>query len=483
MGGALGRAIEAEESAARRAMAGGAYVEAAQRWERVLDLLASAPDPARQMTALLGLGEAHNEGGHEREARAAFLRGIETAREDGSPVALARAVLGYCSDRVRVAPPPEHRALLAESLSGLDEHLVSPRAGDARGAREEATELRTLVLARLAIESYWTEPIETVRRLADEAWAAATGATDSTRLLAWQAVAWGQWVPASTPQLLDVCTAYLADAQATGDRRHEQLARRLLVEPLAELGRLDDAADQAARAVTMADELQLSVQQWVSRVVAASVQILRGDLAEAERLADEALALGTLAEPDTALDYVSVLLWTLRWLQGRLDELLPMVHEIASAPGVDATRRLGLAATLAIVGRVDEASEILDEMTPDGLRSMHMDSSWYIAMAAAAECVAVTRHEGAAAEVHELLSPFADRIALTSISATGPVAYHLGVCADVLGRVDEAERLFARAERISDEAGMPGFAARAREARAALQQRREVAGGVPATEG
>lgn len=458
---ALAAAVDAERAAAREASGRRSFVEAAQRWERLIDLLGPNAPTDERMAALIGLGGAHNEGGHEREARAAFLRCIELARLEGDAAVLAEAVLGYCSERVRLSPPPEQRALLIESLNELERAIE--RSGDAN-ADPRWVDLRVMVLARLAVEAYWVAPISEVRELADRAFALAMNASGEARLQAWQARAWSVWVPAGAEELLTVCRGYLDEACAMGDVRHEQLARRWIVEPLAEFGEIEAASKEARRAIEMADELGLVSQRWVSRLVLASVKLLQGELDDTEALVNEALAIGAVNEPETSLDYASVLLWTLRWVQGRLPELLPVVEEIAAAPGADATRRLGLAASLAFVGRTDEADAILDEMTPDALRSLHVDSSWYIALAAASECISVTGHAAAAAVVYELLEPFAERIALTSISATGPVAHHLGVCAAALGRQDQARLHFERAVGMGDRLGMPVFAARSRTA-------------------
>ena len=331
--GALRRALLNAEQAARAAAARRAHGEAVHQWQRALELLDTvAPDDDRQrLRLLLGLGVAHNMASLDAEARPVFSEAADIARRLGDHEGLAWAALGYCSDHIAFAPPPEQAAILIEALAGLD---------------DTATLLRGRLLARLATEQYWTGSVDRTLELAEEAAQAADAAGDvEGRLLAHYARAFGCWTPDRTPRLVEVCEAYLADARVAGDRYHELLAHRWLVPAVTELGDVARGGVEATRAIELADDLQLSEQQWVSRVIAASHQLVVGDLARAEQLATEALALGSVCEPLVALDYVSLFMWTLRWMQGRLDEIASLIEEAAATPGVDVPRRMGLAVT------------------------------------------------------------------------------------------------------------------------------------------
>ncbi len=182
-----------------------------------------------------------------------------------------------------------------------------------------------------------------------------------------------------------------------------------------ELGDVDRGGVEAARAMELADDLQVSEQQWVSRVIAASHQLVVGDLARAEQLATEALALGSVCEPLVALDYVSLFMWTLRLLQGRLDEIASLVEETAATPGVDVPRRMGLALTRAELGRLDESRAMLDALTARDIDALPKDASWYIALAAMAETAAATNHTKIAGLVFE-----------TAEAICGPDRHHVG---------------------------------------------------------
>ncbi len=435
------------------------------QWQRALELLDTvAPEDDRQrLRLLLGLGAAHNMASLDAEARPVFAEAADIARDLGDADGLAWAALGYCSDHVAFAPPPEQAGMLVEAIEGLDEdeHL-----------------LRGRLLARLATEQYWTGSADRTLELAEQAAKCADASGDvEGRLSAHYARAFGCWTPDRTPQLVQVCEDYLADACSVGDRNHELLAHRWLVAAVTELGDVDRGGVEAALAMELADDLQVSEQQWVSRVIAASHQLVVGDLARAEQLATEALALGSVCEPLVALDYVSLFMWTLRLLQGRLDEIASLVEETAAGPGVDVARRMGLALTRAELGRVDDSRAILDELTARDIDALPKDVSWYIVLAAMAETAAATNHTKIAGLVFERLRPYADRIAITSVNSSGPVAHHIGIAAWAAGHHETGLGALAHAVELADRCGAPVFGARSRLALAErLATRGDVAG-------
>jgi DNA-binding SARP family transcriptional activator len=446
---ALRRALANAERAAQAAMTRRAHGEAVHQWLLALDLIESGGvDDDHRMRVLLGLGEAYNQNGNESEGRSVFLEAAAIARRRADSPGLAWAALGYCHDYISFSPPPEQEALMREAFDALDE-------------REHL--LRSRLLARLAREIYWTDATGACRSLAKRAFAEALLAGDAeTRLLARYSLAFGSWQPDRVHELVDVCEAYLGDAIAVGDRFHELLARRWLVPAVSELGDVARGGVEAEAAMRLADELGISVQQWITRVIAGAHQLLVGDLALAEQLGNDGLALGAIAEPGNAIDYVSMLIWTLRWMQGRLDEIASLVEEVAAGPGLDLPRRLGLAVTYAELGRRSEATAILDSVERADVEDLHHDASWYVALAAAAEAAALAAHRRVAEVVLDQLTPYRDRIGIASTTATGPVAHHIGLCAWVLGDTEGALAALGESIEIADRCGTPAFGARSR---------------------
>ena len=218
----------------------------------------------------------------------------------------------------------------------------------------------------------------------------------------------------------------------------------------------------------LADDLGQVVQQWVTRVVSAADQLVAGDLDQAERLSSDALSIGATAEPDTAMDYVSILLWTLRWMQGRLGEIAGLVEEVSTAPGADVARRLGAAVTHAELGRPAEARAILDALTDDVLDAMHVDSSWYVAMAAMAEAAYLDRPHACGPvgvpTAHAICRPHRDDVG--DVHRTGRPSPRL-VCLGAR-RPGRRDSLAAPRRHIADRCGAPAFGARSRVELAAM---------------
>jgi DNA-binding SARP family transcriptional activator len=450
LGAALERAIASADHAARAAAARAAYDEAVRQWQRALELaeVATPADRYRHLGLLLELGEAHNQASSADEARAVFVRAAELARSLEDVRAFARAALGYCAQHISFHPPPEQAAMLREAL-------------DLLGETDEPL-LRSRLLARLATEEYWNSPLDHTASLADEALRQARRSGNTEALLdARFAAAFGVWSPVSTPRLVEVATAHLDEARAAGNRLHEYRARRWLATALTELGDLRGAELHLADTLRLADELNLPVEQWFARCVASSHAMALGDLVDAERLASDALAIGSTVEPEVALDYVSLLIWNCRWLQGRLDEIVDMVEAVAGTPGVELPRRLGLALARADLGNAGGARLLLDEITTEELEAMPVNGSWWPGMAALAETVALVPHPHAAWAL-EKLAPFRDRIGITQATMTGPVVHQIGVCAWALDRRPEALAALEEAVGVADRVGLPVFAARSR---------------------
>jgi DNA-binding SARP family transcriptional activator len=458
---ALERAIAAAEDSARDATARDAHQEAVRQWERALELcqVAAPGDTARHLGLLLELGAAHNEASLDEAARRTFWRAAALARELDDPRALSLAALGYCADRITFRPPPETSALLDEALTALD-NVDEPA-------------LRSRLLSRLAIEAYWDGPLDRCHDLAAEALVVAEHSGDDEAMLeAMNASGYSSWTPGRTSELVTTATAYLRAASAAGSRAHEHLAHRWLTFSKTELGDVTAGRAHMEESLRLADELGHPPFQWMARCIAAGHAICAGDLVDAERLAADALTIGSTVEPDVALDDVSLLIWTCRWLQGRLDEIADLVVAVAGSPGIDVPRRLGLAMTYASLGRLDDARAALDEITLDELDAMPRDASWFSGMMALAESVAVIPHPYATWAA-EQLEPFRMHIGFSPATVIGPIAHPLGVCLWAAGRCEEGLAALEDAVQIADHAGLPIFATRSK---LALAERRAASG-------
>jgi hypothetical protein len=79
-----------------------------------------------------------------------------------------------------------------------------------------------------------------------------------------------------------------------------------------------------------------------------------------------------------------------------------------------------------------------------------------------AEAAASCGHVEAARIARDRLAPYEDRIAVNSVTATGPVAHHIGIAAWTIGDSETAVRLLRHSVDLADRVGAPVFAARSR---------------------
>jgi hypothetical protein len=96
-----------------------------------------------------------------------------------------------------------------------------------------------------------------------------------------------------------------------------------------------------------------------------------------------------------------------------------------------------------------------------GFADLPRNVLWVLHLCALAEACALVGDERRAADLHELLSPYGERNAVSlSTMPFGPVALRLGMLAALLGRWDDAERHFEVAEERCGRLGAPALTAR-----------------------
>jgi hypothetical protein len=197
-----------------------------------------------------------------------------------------------------------------------------------------------------------------------------------------------------------------------------------------------------------------SPQAWsvaMDRVIDA---VLRGDLAEAERLADAAFTLGSETGQPDAFGIYGAQIVGIRNHQGRAEELIPLIeHVIAEAPGLPIYHAV-LAYAVARSGYTDRARELLDVQVADGLQ-MRSDASWAEAHSLWADAAVSARHEAAAELIGERIAPYAGQIVTAQIAVRPAFAYSLGRLEHLLGRYDAAQKWFGEAMAIHERLESP----------------------------
>ena len=409
--------------AGRRAVKGLAYEDAAERFQRALEAFEIAGAESEAGPALLARGDALLRAGEPAGARADFTTAARLARRNADPVLLAEAALGYAGLGIAIV------RLDAEVIARLEEALAA--LGDGSPV------LRSRLLARLAVELYYSPDRQRSEALSADAVAAAAG-DPGALAAALNARHVALWRPDRVEERLETAVAMIDAARAAQHPHLELQARNWRVLDLFELGDMPACRDEIARHARLADELRLPSFQWYTPLWAATAAALAGCFADAERLIAQARAAGERAGDENAELFRGMLeeLIHCQRLEYEKTDMAFLLDKVANSPAGPAYQCY-LAWTLAGLGRETEARANLDEWMRHDLA---FDANWMSAQAEAAEATVIVGDRGHARRLYERLAPFAGRPAASgrAVMSFGAVDRHLGCLAAILGERDVA---------------------------------------------
>jgi DNA-binding SARP family transcriptional activator/tetratricopeptide (TPR) repeat protein len=464
----LDKAIDYSISAGEQAGAQLAYEKAAEHYERAATALALRGGPARrQCRLLLALGESRWSAGEFAGSREAFRRAGELARESGLADELASAALGF-GGRMgfeMVVLNPHLIALLEEALERLGDEdsalraRVTVRLGEAlmfSPARRRAAELAATA-------------VTTARRVGDPAVLAEVLNTAS----------WVLWAPDNDVgerlgRAREIVT--LADEQGTMMLRIE--GRVWLASSLLELGDVPAFEREVDACTALAEEVRQPYYRWGVDVLNVLRAMLADPLERVERLAWRALETGQRNQIPAAAHLFGTHIFHIRLRQGRAAEVHGAARAYADAfPAVPALR-CGLALLCCELGRTDDARRELERVESNGFGDIPRDFVWLSAVDLLAGVCAQLGEADRAAELYELLVPYADRHIVASAFAVprGSVERVLGVLAATQERFDEAGLHFEAAIERNEAAGLTYAVADARYDYAAMLVARDESG-------
>jgi tetratricopeptide (TPR) repeat protein len=449
--GEAAKALEYARRAGDRAMETHAYEEAAAQYERALQVLEFAgPHEALRCELLLRLGEARSRVGDHEQARASYLQAAEISRTSGSHEQLGNAALGYGEPQVEGGLVDSRLvSLLQEALGSL-----SP----------EDSPLRARLLARLSLELTFSEGMERRDSLSQQAVAMAARVGDPTaRSSALRARWMAVWGPTGLDERSTLAEEILRLARETGDRATELAGRARRTTSSIEAGHIHAAEADIAAHARLAAELRMPFHRWTAATMRAMGALLRGDLGEAEKLADAALSMQP-ERPNARFALLDQLV-VIRWEQGRLGELREAWQGfVEQFPGVGFARGW-LSLAEAEQGRDDDARRGLRSLIDD-LPRLPRDGLWLPALALASLLAARLEAADGTASLYPLLLPYADRtVAITMphpVVCLGSASLYLALLAAVASRWDEANSHFQTALRVNDRLGAAAFLARTR---------------------
>ena len=171
--------------------------------------------------------------------------------------------------------------------------------------------------------------------------------------------------------------------------------------------------------------------------------IRAGRLEEAESLAEICARSGAAAGDVDSEWWPGAQLVTIRWYQGRLGELLPMLRDLVECPvlsAVDNSSVAALAVAAALGGDRQTAASSLAGLCGSDLASLPRSSSWLVTMNGIVEAAALLGDAGVAEQAYELLRPYASlpMVGGLGITCFGSTHQALGVASLTSGHLDRA---------------------------------------------
>jgi DNA-binding CsgD family transcriptional regulator/tetratricopeptide (TPR) repeat protein len=442
--------------AGRQALDGYDHELAADWFEQALALRdrgGGAAD-AERCDLLIGLGTALRFRDQER-SRAVLLEAARLADELDEIDRLVAAVLA------------NHRGFVSH-VGGFDRE----RGALLRRAAERITvagpEL-ALVLAQLALELTFSPQVERRRQLAEQALATARASGDqrvvAQVLIRYLIARWGPENPLDRIEAAAESIAISAQLDEPLDLFHGlhwQAVAQI------EVCRVGDAARTLREQERIAARIGDGTAIWLCECSASVHLALRGQLDEAERRAQRAAELAQdSAQPDALPFYISQIA-SIRWQQGRLPELAPLLAQaLDDYPGLPAFRSLVTLAH-ALAGDHAFAREVLVIDTASDFAELPRDPIWIAGAVTYAHAIAELGEPDAAARLRPILEPYRGQLASATISIWGLVDHALGRLELLLGDRRHGEASLRRA--IADYARLPAPVWRA-------QAERDLAGG------
>jgi tetratricopeptide (TPR) repeat protein len=430
----LAKAIDYTIEAGDQARAQLAHDQAVHFYERAIAMISSAQrlDDARRCEVLIRLGVAQKHAGDPAH-RETLLDAANLARRLGDTDRLVRAALA------------NNRGWVSRS-GGVDTERVAALEAALAALDETDSAARAMLLATLAAELLFSGDRARRCALSDAALAMARRIADPTTLAHVLNVrSHVIWAPDTLDERLANSAEHVTIARRLTDPLARWYASATRPQTCMEAGDLREVDHHLTMLSQLTVELGQPHQRWAATIDFAWRTLLRGNLAEAERLATEAYEIGTATGQQDALVYYAGQLFAIRWDQGRLGELTPVIEQAAAQnPGIPAFNA-SLALAYCELDQFADARRVLDAAFAARFDDIPLDMAWLTAMAAYAEVAARLGVAAPAALLRERLSPWPTHVIFNGLYVFGSVSRSLGLLATTLGLLDDADRHFATA--------------------------------------
>jgi DNA-binding CsgD family transcriptional regulator len=426
-----------------------AFEEAAAALEIALRALAAQGAGWRERyedLVRLGLARYRAYGAEAGVAAFAEAAALAAGADDGE--AIAAAALGPGLERYLRevgVPDPETVALLEQALAALP-----PVDSRLRGA----------VLCALALERLPLDRIEVRRARTDMAEELALRLDDTEARLEAQTVAQVVlWHPSETERLLAGVDELTLTANKHGRLDLAMHLHCTAVGYAFELGRRDKLDAQLAAAHSAAQRLGATTQLVRVEALEIMLALAEGRIEEARVRIDRVLPSMTEGHAAAVRHVSAVWEFVLARELGGLEQL----RDALGAAAVGAPSRALLAEVCARSGDVAAARIQLARLRADGFANVHDDFTALGVLTTSASAAALAGEREVAAELFELLLPWADRHPILGlVGVDRPVGHTLGLLLASLGDGNAALEHFEQAADAAAALGFVPFEAHAR---------------------
>ncbi|MEV0385155.1 hypothetical protein [Nonomuraea sp. NPDC050643] len=363
-----------------------------------------------------------------RRARERFDVAYREAAQRGDGHAMARAALGLGGMWVH-----EHR-------TAADAAMVRVRQREALSLVDPGSSLALRLRIRLAAEDdYRSGGQDAILALVPEARAADDPVALAEALSLAHHCVLG---PGDGGRRLELARELIGVASRTG--RRTDLLMGLLWYAVDLLLQADPHAERAlAELRTALDGEEHQAIGFVLGAIEVMLSIRGGRFAQSEERAAACYELGVAAGDHDATGWYGCQLAAVRWYQGRIGELVPLLTDLLTSPmlsAVDDSPYAGLALAAAAAGDRRLAESMLARLRGSVLADLPRTSTWLLSMYAIVEAADLLADDELAARAAALLAPYARLPVVTSpgIACFGSAHHSLGVAAITTGDLDQA---------------------------------------------
>jgi class 3 adenylate cyclase len=445
-GGDIEKAVEYARRAGEKALGQYAWEDAVVQFERALQVvdLATPVDQALKCDLMLALADAVFGTGDQDRGQIIYEGAANIARVLHDAERFALAAIGYSRPFSIGLINEPIAAMLRESLSILP---------------DEDSALRARTLARLGQEMYFgsQDEYEALTRQGVEM-ARRVGEKTALSVALFSRI-WGGVVLGAAEERLRDADEIISLASEMGDRFQVGMGLFQRITNLMILGDSQAAFEGIDEYGRLSDELRMPFVAWQLELFRGMQAMFSGRMAEAEELAQKALAVGQGADSTNAMQMFGAVTYAIRREQGRLAEMEAGIKGFVQMYPAIPAWRTALAFNYAEREMPEQAREELDFLAQDDFAIFPRDANWPIAMALLTETASIVGDRERCAYLYDQLLPFGDRCIMVGADVDCYGATHrlLGRLATTLERWDDAERHFQDAIEMNQRMGAGRF--------------------------